>query len=105
VMFSDLADSTALASPEELGEVIGAYHRCVAEAVERFDGFLARYLGDGVLAYFGYPVAHEDHAERAVRASLEVTRAVAALDGGGAPLRARVDIATGLVVVGEISGG
>jgi class 3 adenylate cyclase len=77
VMFSDLADSTVLASrldPEEMGEVIGAYHRCVAGAVERFDGFLAKYLGDGVLAYFGYPVAHEDDAERAVRAGLEVTR-------------------------------
>jgi hypothetical protein len=89
VVFSDLADSTALASrldPEELGEVIGAYHRCVAEAVERFDGFLAKYLGDGVLAYFGYPVAHEDDAERAVRAGLEVTRAVTALGGEGAPL-------------------
>jgi class 3 adenylate cyclase len=98
VMFSDLADSTVLASrldPEELGEVIGAYHRCVAEAVERFDGFLAKYLGDGVLAYSGYPVAHEDDAERAVRAGLEGTRAVTALDGGGAPLRARVGIATG----------
>ena len=108
VMFSDLADSTALASrldPEELGEVIGAYHRCVAEAVSRFDGFLAKYLGDGVLAYFGYPVAHEDDAERAVRAGLEVTRRVAALSGPGSPLNARVGIATGLVVVGEISRG
>jgi class 3 adenylate cyclase len=67
VMFSDLADSTVLASrldPEEPGEVIGAYHRCVAEAVSRFEGFLAKYLGDGVLAYFGYPVAHEDDTER-----------------------------------------
>jgi class 3 adenylate cyclase len=108
VMFSDLVDSTILASrldPEELGEVIGAYHRCVADAVGRLDGFLAKYLGDGVLAYFGYPVAHEDDAERAIRAGLEVTRRVAALQGGGAPLSARVGIATGLVVVGEISGG
>ena len=108
VMFSDLVDSTMLASrldPEELGEVIGAYHRCVAEVVGRFDRFLAKYLGDGVLAYFGFPVAHEDDAERAVRAGLEITRAVAALDGGGAPLSARVGVATGLVVVGEISGG
>jgi class 3 adenylate cyclase len=108
VMFSDLADSTVLASrldPEEMGEVIGAYHRCVAGAVSRFDGFLAKYLGDGVLAYFGFPTAHEDDAERAVRAGLEVTRAVTALGGGGAPLNARVGIATGLVVVGEISGG
>jgi class 3 adenylate cyclase len=73
VMFSDLIDSTMLASrldPEEMGEVIGAYHRCVAEVVRKFDGFLAKYLGDGVLAYFGYPAAHEDDAERAVRAGL-----------------------------------
>jgi class 3 adenylate cyclase len=108
VMFSDLADSTMLASrldPEELGEVIGAYHRCVADVIGRFDGFLAKYLGDGVLAYFGYPTAHEDDAERAIRAGLEVTRRVAALSGGGAPLNARVGIATGLAVVGEISGG
>jgi class 3 adenylate cyclase len=108
VMFSDLADSTMLASrldPEELGKVIGAYHRCVADVVGRFDGFLAKYLGDGVLAYFGFPVAHEDDAERAIRAGLEVTRKVAALAGGGAPLSVRVGIATGLVVVGEISVG
>jgi predicted ATPase/class 3 adenylate cyclase len=108
VMFSDLADSTMLASrldPEELGEVIGAYHRCVAEVVGKFDGFLAKYLGDGVLAYFGYPVAHEDDAERAIRAGLEITRRVAGLSGAGKPLSARVGVATGLVVVGEISGG
>ena len=91
VMFTDLVDSTMLAScldPEELGEVIGAYHRCVAEVVARFDGFLAKYLGDGVLAYFGFPVAHEDDAERAIRAGLEVTRAVAALIGRGVPMSA-----------------
>ena len=107
-MFSDLADSTILATrldPEELGEAIGAYHRCVADVVGRFDGFLAKYLGDGVLAYFGYPAAHEDDAERAIRAGLEVIRRVAALSGAGKPLSARVGIATGLVVVGEISGG
>ena len=71
VMFCDLVGSTALAArldPEELREVIGAYHRCVAEAVRRFDGFVAKYMGDGVLVYFGYPRAHEDDAERAVRA-------------------------------------
>jgi class 3 adenylate cyclase len=108
VMFSDLVDSTMLASrldPEELGEVIGVYHRCVADVVGRFDGFLAKYLGDGVLTYFGYPTAHEDDAERAIRAGLEVTRKVGALSGAAEPLRARVGIATGLVVVGEISGG
>ena len=107
VMFSDLVDSTMLASrldPEELGEVIAAYHRCVADVIGRFDGFLAKYLGDGVLAYFGFPNAHEDDAERAVRAGLEITKAVTALEGGGAPLSARIGIATGLAVVGEIGG-
>jgi class 3 adenylate cyclase/tetratricopeptide (TPR) repeat protein len=108
VMFCDLADSTVLASlldPEELGEVVVAYHRCVAGVVGRFDGFLAKYLGDGVLAYFGFPVAHEDDAERAVRAGLEVAQTVAGLDRQGVRLSARVGIATGLVVVGEIGGG
>src|SRR6516162_6846821 len=108
VLFSDLVDSTLLASrldPEEYAAVIGAYHRCVAETVGRFDGFLAKYLGDGVLAYFGYPAAHEDDAERAIRTGLEVTRRMPALSGGGAALSARVGIATGLVVVGEIGGG
>src|SRR6516162_3209551 len=107
VMFSDLVDSTMLASrldPEELGEVIAAYHRCVADVIGRFDGFLAKYLGDGVRAYFGFPNAHEDDAERAVRAGLEITKAVTALEGGGAPLSARIGIATGLAVVGEIGG-
>ena len=107
-MFSDLVDSTMLASrldPEDLGEVIAAYHRCVAEVIRRFDGFLAKYLGDGVLAYFGFPVAHEDDAERAVRAGLQITRAVADLTGGGTPLSARVGVATGLVVVGQIGSG
>jgi class 3 adenylate cyclase len=73
--------------------------------VRRFDGFVAKYLGDGVLAYFGFPVAHEDDAERAVRAGLEVAKSVADLDRRGARLSARVGIATGLVVVGEIGGG
>jgi class 3 adenylate cyclase len=71
VMFSDLVGSTALAArmdPEDLREVISAYQKCVAETVRRFDGFVAKYLGDGVLIYFGYPQAHEDDAERAVRA-------------------------------------
>ena len=73
LMFCDLVGSTALSArldPEELREVIGAYHRCVAEAVRRFDGFVAKYMGDGVLVYFGFPRAHEDDAERAVRAGL-----------------------------------
>jgi class 3 adenylate cyclase len=78
-MFCDLVGSTALASrldPEDLREVIGAYHHCVAETISRFDGFVAKYMGDGVLAYFGYPQAHEDDAERAVRAGLAVIEAV-----------------------------
>ncbi|HKF65315.1 MAG TPA: adenylate/guanylate cyclase domain-containing protein, partial [Vicinamibacterales bacterium] len=79
VMFCDLVGSTALASrldPEDLREVIGAYQKCVADVVDRFDGFVAKYLGDGVLAYFGYPQAHEDDAERAVRASLAAVKEV-----------------------------
>src|SRR5208337_1042605 len=82
VMFSDLVGSTALSAridPEELRDVIGAYHRCVAEAVRRFDGFVAKYMGDGVLIYFGYPQAHEDDAERAVRAGVELIAGVGEL--------------------------
>jgi class 3 adenylate cyclase len=79
VMFSDLVGSTALSArmdPEDLREVISAYQKCVAETVRRFDGFVAKYLGDGVLVYFGYPEAHEDDVERAVRAGLELIAAV-----------------------------
>jgi class 3 adenylate cyclase len=82
VMFSDLVGSTALSArmdPEDLREVISAYQQCVADTVRRFDGFVAKYMGDGVLAYFGYPQAHEDDAERAERAGLELIRAVTAL--------------------------
>ena len=82
VMFSDLVGSTALSArmdPEDLREVISAYQKCVAETVRHFGGFVARYLGDGVLVYFGYPHAHEDDAERAVRAGLELIAAVAGL--------------------------
>src|SRR2546429_3722097 len=80
VMFSDLVGSTALSArmdPEDLREVISAYQECVAEIVRRFDGFVAKYMGDGVLVYFGYPQAHEDDAERAVRAGLDLIAAVA----------------------------
>ena len=100
VMFSDLVGSTALSArmdPEDMREVISAYHKCVAEAVRRFGGFVAQYLGDGVLVYFGYPEAHEDDAERAVRAGLELIAAVIALKTP-ASLQTRVGIATGLVV-------
>src|SRR5208283_5130302 len=106
VMFSDLVGSTALSSrmdPEDLREVISAYQKCVAETVQRFGGFVAKYMGDGVLVYFGYPQAHEDDAERAVRAGLELVGAVSALQPN-APLQTRVGIATGLVVVGDLIG-
>jgi class 3 adenylate cyclase len=106
VMFSDLVGSTALSArmdPEDLRELISAYQKCAAEAVRRFDGFVARYMGDGVLVYFGYPQAHEDDAERAVRAGLELIKAVAALKSR-VSLQTRVGIATGLVVVGDLIG-
>ncbi len=106
VVFSDLVGSTALASrldPEDLRGVIGAYHRCVAGAVRRFDGFVAKYMGDGVLAYFGYPSAHEDDAERAVRAGLAVAEAVRGIAAAD-PLEVRIGIATGVVVVGDLVG-
>ena len=106
VMFSDLVGSTALSArmdPEDLREVISAYQKCVAETVRRFGGFVAKYMGDGVLVYFGYPQAHEDDAERAVRAGLELVAAVGALKTH-APLQTRVGIATGLVVVGDLIG-
>ena len=106
VMFSDLVGSTALSArmdPEDLREVISAYQKCVAETVQRFGGFVAKYMGDGVLVYFGYPQAHEDDAERAVRAGLELVAAVGALKTH-APLQTRVGIATGLVVVGDLIG-
>jgi class 3 adenylate cyclase len=106
VMFSDLVGSTALAArmdPEDLREVISAYQKCVAETVQRFCGFVAKYKGDGVLVYFGYPQAREDDAERAVRAGLELVTAVGALKAAS-PLQTRVGIATGLVVVGDLIG-
>ena len=106
VMFSDLVGSTALSArmdPEDLREVISAYQKCVAETVRRFGGFVAKYMGDGVLIYFGYPQAHEDDAEQAVRAGLELIAAVATLKTR-APLQTRVGIATGLVVVGDLIG-
>src|SRR5262249_8316915 len=105
-MFCDLVGSTALAShldPEDLREVIGAYHRCVAETVGRFDGFVAKYMGDGVLVYFGYPQAHEDDAERAVWAGLALVEGVRRLDATEG-LQVRIGIATGLVVVGDLIG-
>ena len=106
VLFSDLVGSTALSArmdPEDLREVISAYQKCVAEVVSRFNGFVAKYMGDGVLVYFGYPEAHEDDPERAVRAGLELIGAVSNLKTYTA-LQTRVGIATGLVVVGDLIG-
>jgi class 3 adenylate cyclase/tetratricopeptide (TPR) repeat protein len=103
VMFCDLIGSTALSSrldPEDLREVIRTYQTCVATTVQQFDGFIARYVGDGVLIYFGWPEARETDAERAVRAGLAVAAAVAKLVGGES-LHVRIGIATGLVVIGE----
>jgi class 3 adenylate cyclase len=107
VVFCDLVGSTELSArldPEDLREVISGYHRAVAEVVAGFDGFVAKYMGDGVLVYFGYPSAHEDDAERAVRAGLGVIDAVGGLDVRSVKLHARVGIATGLVVVGDLIG-
>ena len=105
-MFCDLVGSTALSTkldPEDLRVVIGAYHKCVAATVAQFDGFVAKYMGDGVLIYFGYPQAHEDDAERSVRTGLALITAVSALQSP-VPLQVRVGIATGLVVVGDMIG-
>jgi class 3 adenylate cyclase len=106
VMFCDLVGSTALSTrhdPEDLRELIGDYHRIVSQTVGRFDGFVAKYMGDGVLIYFGYPQAHEDDAEQAVRAGLAVIEAV-----GCSPARedlsVRLGIATRLAVVGDLIG-
>jgi len=102
VMFCDLVGSTPLAArldPEDLRGILGAYHRCVTEIVEGFGGFVARYMGDGVLVYFGYPQAHEVDAERATRCGLALVDRVPQLNQGE-ELHARVGIATGLVVVG-----
>ena len=106
VMFCDLVGSTPLSTrfdPEDLREIVGAYHRCVTDTVGRFGGFVAKYMGDGVLVYFGYPEAHEDDAERAARAGLAVIDAVGGL-ATREPLNVRIGIATGLVVVGDLIG-
>src|SRR5262245_51709516 len=106
IMFCDLVGSTALSArldPEDLRDVLAAYQSRATEIVEAAGGRIARYEGDGILAYFGYPITHEDDAERAVRAGLELASGI---DGGGAfeqRLGIRVGIATGVVVVGELS--
>lgn len=120
VMFCDLVDSTALAEavdPEDLRELVGAYQRAAGATVERYEGTVAQYLGDGLLIYFGYPQAHEDDAQRAVRAGLEIAETIGRLDRELAPklrrslaelgraLAVRVGIHTGHVVVGDMGEG
>lgn len=109
VMFCDLVDSTALAEqldPEDLRTVLQAYQQCCVEIIDRFGGHLAKFLGDGVLAYFGYPRAHEDDAERAVRAGLDLVAAIDRLrPHGDLTIRSRIGIATGEVVVGDLISG
>src|SRR6202042_3782627 len=108
VLFSDLVGSTAFSArldPEDVREIVGAYHRCCADLITKAGGFVAKYMGDGVLAYFGYPQAHEHDAERAVRAGLALVEALPKLTtAAGVPLQVRVGIATGLVVVGDLIG-
>src|SRR5690242_11595891 len=107
VMFCDLIGSTALSArldPEDLRDIIRGYQACVASTIQQFNGFIARYVGDGVLIYFGWPEAHEADAERAVRAGLAVAAAVSEGPVAGQALQVRIGIATGLVVVGESIG-
>ena len=113
VLFCDLVDSTTLAGhldPEDLREVVRAYHQTFAAVIDLYDGYIAQYLGDGVLVYFGYPVAHEDDAQRAVRTGLGILHALAPLTTHltlppGDRLAVRLGIHTGLVVVGEVGEG
>src|SRR5260221_7296442 len=113
IMFCDLVDSVGLSTrldPEDLRDVIAAYHRAWARSVDQYKGYVARYLGDGILIYFGYPEAHEDDAERAVRAALDLVQMVARLNDELEPfpdldLRVRIGVATGLVVVGDERSG
>jgi class 3 adenylate cyclase len=109
VMFCDLVGSTALSArldPEDMWEVIRAYRAACARVIAAYDGIIARFVGDGILAYFGYPRAHEDDAERAVRAGLDIIAAIEPLETRAERVEVRAAIATGLVVVGDlISGG
>ncbi len=107
VLFCNLVGSTALSAQldlEDMRELIRADQDVCAGVVTRFEGYVARFIGDGLLAYFGWPQAHEDDAERAIRAGLALARTVAGLEAAGRPLAARVGIATGLVVVGDLIG-
>ena len=108
VMFCDLVGSTAMSArldPEDMRSIIAAYHRCCATLITGGGGFVAKYMGDGVLAYFGYPQAHEHDAEHAVQAGLAIVEAAPKLETlAGASLHVRVGIATGIVVVGDLLG-
>jgi class 3 adenylate cyclase/predicted ATPase len=107
VMFCDLVGSTAMSArldPEDMRAIIGDYHKCCASLIAANGGFVAKYMGDGVLAYFGYPQAHEHDAERAVRAGLAIVEAAPKLQSVAGALHVRVGIATGLVVVGDLIG-
>ena len=108
VMFCDLVGSTALSArldPEDMRIIISSYHKAAAKAVQDYDGFVAKYMGDGILAYFGYPKAHEHDAEHAVQAGLAITEVAPTLENAfGETLHVRVGIATGIVVVGDIVG-
>jgi class 3 adenylate cyclase len=113
VLFCDIAGSTEIAGrldPEEWGEISSAYHRATAAAVEAFGGYVAKYLGDGVVVYFGYPAARDNDVERSVRASIEILESIKSLnrqfsDQGRPPLSVRIGIHTGSVVVSEGAGG
>jgi class 3 adenylate cyclase/tetratricopeptide (TPR) repeat protein/ABC-type transport system involved in cytochrome c biogenesis ATPase subunit len=109
VLFCDMVESTGLSArlnAEEMHDLISAYHETVASAVKQFGGYVAKFLGDGVLAYFGWPMAYEDHAERAIRAGLAAIAGVGSLrTPAGSPLQSRVGIASGRVVVGDLAGG
>src|SRR5271165_4720404 len=108
VMFCDLVGSTAMSArldPEDMREVIRAYQDACSGAVARYDGFVAKFMGDGVVAYFGFPRAHEEDAERAVRAGLDIAAAVARLETrANESLRVRIGVATGIIVVGDLVG-
>src|SRR5262249_40983950 len=112
-LFCDLVDSTVLANqldPEDLREVVRAYQETCAKVIARYEGHIAQYLGDGLLVYFGYPLAHEDDAQRAVRAGLGMVEAMRGLNtrleqDGGVQLAVRLGVHTGLVVVGDVGGG
>ena len=107
VLFCDLVGSTALSQrldPESLGELLRGYQRTCGAVIDDYNGYVAQYLGDGLMVYFGWPRAHEDDAERAVRAGLEIVQAVKQVDAPE-PLRVRIGIATGPVVVGETNAG